>query len=165
MFDTGAKHDEHRVPVGGRRVRVAVRIHQQSGLEVDLLSSGGRRFPPRAVTFNAAGDGSPGCASAITLFYTNALVRIDAWGGWREVAIGGGAVRESAKSSIRRCTRSRVVRPADAQSIDGHERIALCPVVGRDQGISRRRWQVDRNGSGQQWQVALIRLRNTNVSR
>jgi hypothetical protein len=43
------------------------------------------------VTLNAAGDGPPGCASAITLFYTNALVRIDAWGGWREVSVGGGA--------------------------------------------------------------------------
>jgi len=47
------------------------------------------------VTFNAAGDGPPGCASTITMFYTNALVRIDAWGGWREVSIGGAAaIRE-----------------------------------------------------------------------
>jgi predicted dehydrogenase len=66
------------------------------GLDVDLVCAVTARLSNGAlVTFNAAGDGPPGCASAITLFYTNALVRIDAWGGWREVSVGGdAAVRE-----------------------------------------------------------------------
>jgi hypothetical protein len=66
------------------------------GLDVDLVCAVAARLSNGAlVTFNATGDGPPGCASAISFFYSNALVRIDAWGGWREVSIGGGAaVRE-----------------------------------------------------------------------
>src|ERR1700724_707192 len=38
---------------------------------------------------NAAGDGPVGCASQIALLYTRAIVRIDAWGAWREIAAAG----------------------------------------------------------------------------
>ena len=39
-------------------------------------------------TLTAAGEGPPGCASYITFFYSKAIVRIDAWGGWREISVG-----------------------------------------------------------------------------
>jgi hypothetical protein len=41
------------------------------------------------LTLNAAGDGPSGCSSQITFFYTEAIVRIDAWGAWREIAVPG----------------------------------------------------------------------------
>jgi hypothetical protein len=46
-------------------------------------------FQGALLTLNAAGDGPPGCASHITFFYTRAIVRIDAWGAWREIAAAG----------------------------------------------------------------------------
>src|ERR1700722_6312568 len=96
MFDTGA-HMMNTVCIlaDAEFVRLSAFTNNR-GLEVDLVCAVAARLSNGAlVTFNAAGDGPPGCASAITLFYTNAIVRIDAWGGWREVAIGGGAaIRE-----------------------------------------------------------------------
>ena len=96
MFDTGA-HMMNTVCLlaDAEFVRLSAFTNNR-GLEVDLVCAVAARLSNGAlVTFNAAGDGPPGCASAITLFYSNAIVRIDAWGGWREVAIGGGAaIRE-----------------------------------------------------------------------
>jgi predicted dehydrogenase len=96
MFDTGA-HMMNTVCVlaDAEFVRLSA-FASNRGLNVDLACAVAARLSNGAlVTLNAAGDGPPGCASALTFFYTNALVRIDAWGGWREVAIGGGAaVRE-----------------------------------------------------------------------
>jgi predicted dehydrogenase len=92
MFDTGA-HMMNTVCLlaDAEFVRLAAFANNR-GLEVDLVCAVAARLSNGAlVTFNAAGDGPPGCASHITLFYTGALVRIDAWGGWREMAVGGGA--------------------------------------------------------------------------
>jgi hypothetical protein len=59
-------------------------------LKVDLACAVAARLSNGAlVTLNAAGDGPPGSASAITVFYTRAIVRIDAWGAWREVTVDG----------------------------------------------------------------------------
>src|SRR5260221_14643022 len=41
---------------------------------------------------NAPGDGLSGCSSQITYFYTEAIVRIGAWGDWREIAVPGAPV-------------------------------------------------------------------------
>ena len=96
MFDTGA-HMMNTVCLlaDAEFVRLSAFTNNR-GLDVDLVCAAAARLSNGALaTFNAAGDGPPGCASAITLFYTNALVRIDAWGAWREVSIGGGAaIRE-----------------------------------------------------------------------
>ena len=96
MFDTGA-HMMNTVCLlaDAEFVRLSAFTNNR-GLDVDLVCAVAARLSNGALaTFNAAGDGPPGCASAITLFYTNALVRIDAWGAWREVSIGGGAaIRE-----------------------------------------------------------------------
>jgi predicted dehydrogenase len=96
MFDTGAHMMNTVCLLADAEFERLSAFTNNRGLEVDLVCAVAARLSNGAlVTFNAAGDGPPGCASAITLFYTNALVRIDAWGGWREVAIGGGAaVRE-----------------------------------------------------------------------
>ena len=49
----------------------------------------GRLTTGTLLTLNAAGDGPPGCASLLTFFYTRAIVRVDAWGVWREIATAG----------------------------------------------------------------------------
>ena len=96
MFDTGAHMMNTVCVLADAEFERLSAFTNNRGLEVDLVCAVAARLSNGAlVTFNAAGEGPPGCASAITLFYSNALVRIDAWGGWREVAIGGGAaVRE-----------------------------------------------------------------------
>lgn len=90
MFDTGA-HMMNTVCVlaDAEFVRLSAFANNR-GIAVDLATAvAGRLANGAVITLNAAGDGPPGCASAITFFYTNAIVRIDAWGKWREVSIGG----------------------------------------------------------------------------
>jgi predicted dehydrogenase len=90
MFDTGA-HMMNTVCVlaDSEFVRLSAFTNNR-GLKVDLACAVAARLANGAlVTFNAAGDGPPGCASAITLFYSKAIVRIDAWGKWREVMVDG----------------------------------------------------------------------------
>jgi predicted dehydrogenase len=96
MFDTGAHMMNTVCVLADAEFERLCAFTNNRGLDVDLACAVAARLSNGAlVTFNAAGDGPPGCASAITLFYSNAIVRIDAWGGWREVAIGGGtAARE-----------------------------------------------------------------------
>jgi predicted dehydrogenase len=92
MFDTGAHMMNTVCLLADAEFERLCAFTNRRGLEVDLVSAVAARLSNGAlVTFNAAGDGPPGCASNITLFYTKALVRIDAWGGWREIAVGGGA--------------------------------------------------------------------------
>ena len=101
MFDTGA-HMMNTVCmlVGSDFERVSAYMNNH-GKAIDVVCAVAARLENGAlVTFNAAGEGPPGCASHMTLFYTNAIVRIDAWGAWREIAIGGGqAVREEAPAT------------------------------------------------------------------
>lgn len=60
------------------------------GRSVDVAcAAAGRLTTGALLTLNAAGDGPPGCASHLTFFYTQAIVRIDAWGAWREIAAAG----------------------------------------------------------------------------
>ncbi|HTM79352.1 MAG TPA: Gfo/Idh/MocA family oxidoreductase, partial [Devosia sp.] len=90
MFDTGA-HMMNTVCVlaDSEFVRLSAFTNNR-GLKVDLACAVAARLANGAlVTFNAAGDGPPGCASAITFFYSKAIVRIDAWGKWREVMVDG----------------------------------------------------------------------------
>ncbi|WP_449394871.1 Gfo/Idh/MocA family protein [Devosia riboflavina] len=87
MFDTGA-HMMNTVCVlaDAEFERVSAYANNR-GLRVDLATAVAARLSNGAlVTFNAAGEGPPGCASAITFFYSKAIVRIDAWGKWREIA-------------------------------------------------------------------------------
>jgi predicted dehydrogenase len=92
MFDTGAHMMNTVCMLADAEFARLSAFTNNRGLDVDLVCTVAARLTNGAlVSFTAAGDGPPGCASSITLFYTNALVRIDAWGGWREVSIGGNA--------------------------------------------------------------------------
>ena len=90
MFDTGA-HMMNTVcvlaDVDCERVSAFMNNRQRS---VDVVCAvAGRLTSGALLTLNAAGDGPPGCSSEITFFYTEATVRVDAWGAWREIAIPG----------------------------------------------------------------------------
>ena len=90
MFDTGA-HMMNTVcllaDADCERVSALMNNRQRS---VDVVSAvAGRLSTGALLTLNAAGDGPAGCGSQITLFYTKAIVRIDAWGAWREIAVAG----------------------------------------------------------------------------
>ena len=92
MFDTGAHMMNTVCVLADAEFERLAAFTNNRGLRVDLVCAVAARLDNGAlVTFNAAGDGPPGCASAITFFYTNAIVRIDAWGAWREVTVGGAA--------------------------------------------------------------------------
>ena len=93
MFDTGA-HMMNTVcvlaDVDCERVSAFMNNRQRS---VDVVCAVAGRLTSGALfTLNAAGDGPAGCSSQITFFYTEAIVRIDAWGAWREIAIPGAPV-------------------------------------------------------------------------
>lgn len=90
MFDTGAHMmNTVRMLADGEFERISAFTNNR-GLAVDLVTAVAARLSTGAlVTFNAVGEGPPGCASTITLFYSKAIVRIDAWGKWREVIIDG----------------------------------------------------------------------------
>lgn len=99
MFDTGA-HMMNTVCLltGSDFARVSAYMNQR-GRAVDILCAVAARLASGAlVTFNAAGEGPSQCASQISLFFTKAIVRIDAWGGWREISASRDAAqRETAE--------------------------------------------------------------------
>src|SRR5215469_813499 len=90
MFDPGA-HMINTVCVLAdadcERVSALMNNHQRS---VDVVCAvAGRLATGALLTLNAAGEGPTGCSSQITFFYTQAIVRMDAWGAWREIAVAG----------------------------------------------------------------------------
>lgn len=90
MFDTGAHMMNTVCVLADAEFERLSAFANNRGLKVDLVTAVAARLSNGAlVTFNAAGEGPPGCASAITFFYSKAIVRIDAWGKWREVMIEG----------------------------------------------------------------------------
>lgn len=99
MFDTGA-HMMNTVCLLANSDFESVSAYMNSrGKKVDIATAVSARLKNGAVaTLAAAGEGPPGCASYITFFYSKAIVRIDAWGGWREISTGRtGAPREEAE--------------------------------------------------------------------
>lgn len=90
MFDTGAHMMNTVCVLADAEFERLSAYTNNRNLRVDLVCAVAARLSNGAlVTFNAAGEGPPGCASAITFFYSKAIVRIDAWGKWREVTIDG----------------------------------------------------------------------------
>jgi predicted dehydrogenase len=90
MFDTGA-HMMNTVCLLAdsdcERVSALMNNRKRS---VDVVCAvAGRLTSGALLTLNAAGDGPVGCASHLTFFYTRAMVRIDAWGAWREISADG----------------------------------------------------------------------------
>lgn len=100
MFDTGAHMMNTVCLLAGADFERVSAFTNNRGKAVDIVCAVAARLANGAlVTFNAAGDGPPGCASHLTLFYSKAIVRIDAWGGWREISVGAGpAAREEAET-------------------------------------------------------------------
>lgn len=90
MFDTGA-HMMNTVCLLANSDFSSVSAYMNNhGKAVDIATAVSARLDNGAlVTLTAAGEGPPGCASYITFFYAKAIVRIDAWGGWREVSVNG----------------------------------------------------------------------------
>ncbi|OCJ08055.1 oxidoreductase [Rhizobium sp. AC44/96] len=90
MFDTGAHMmNTICVLVGSDFERVSAYMNNYDK-PVDITCAVSAKLENGAlVTFTAAGEGPKGCASHMTLFYEKAIVRIDAWGAWREIDIDG----------------------------------------------------------------------------
>ncbi|MDE0534093.1 MAG: Gfo/Idh/MocA family oxidoreductase [Albidovulum sp.] len=93
MFDTGA-HMMNTVSLlaGSDFDRVSAYMNSRGRL-VDVVSVvAGRLKGGALVTFNAIGEAPFDYASLILLYFTNATVRIDAWGRWRDIISPDGAV-------------------------------------------------------------------------
>jgi len=90
MFDTGA-HMMNTVCLLANSDFESVSAYMNNhGKMVDIATAVSARLVNGALaTLTASGEGPPGCASHITFFYSRATVRIDAWGGWREINVGG----------------------------------------------------------------------------
>lgn len=90
MFDTGA-HMMNTVCLLADSDFASVSAYMNNlGKKVDIATAVSARLENGAlVTLTAAGEGPRGCASYITFFYSRAIVRIDAWGGWREISVDG----------------------------------------------------------------------------
>jgi predicted dehydrogenase len=119
MFDTGA-HMMNTVcllaDADCERVCAFMNNRQRS---VDLVCAvAGRLTDGALMTLNAAGDGPPGCSSQITFFYTKAIVRIDAWGAWREIAVAGApVVREEVEIMDSPLKSFLAIRAGDAENL------------------------------------------------
>jgi len=91
MFDTGAHMMNTVCQLADADFDRVSAYMNNRGKTVDITCAVSARLRSGVlVTFNAAGEGPKGCYSHMTLFYQKAIVRIDAWGGWREMSTGGG---------------------------------------------------------------------------
>jgi predicted dehydrogenase len=119
MFDTGA-HMMNTVcllaDVDCERLSAFMRNRQRS---VDVVCAvAGRLANGALLTLNASGDGPPGCSSQITFFYTKAIVRIDAWGAWRELVVPGNpVVREEVEILDNPLKSFLAIRAGDAENL------------------------------------------------
>jgi predicted dehydrogenase len=120
MFDTGAHMMNTVCLLADAEFERLSAFTNNRGLKVDLVTAVAARLSNGAlVTFNAAGEGPPGCASAITFFYSEAIVRIDAWGKWREVTIEGvaepreeGEIRDTPMQTFQAVRDGRMANPS-----------------------------------------------------
>jgi predicted dehydrogenase len=99
MFDTGAHMMNTVCLLTDADCELVSALMNNREHSVDIVCAVvGRLTTGALLTLNAAGDGPVGCASHITFFYTRAIVRIDAWGAWREITVAGApAPREEAE--------------------------------------------------------------------
>jgi len=96
MFDTGAHMMNTVCLLADSDCEQVSALMNNRERSVDVVCAVvGRLTSGALLTLNAAGDGPDGCASHLTFFYTRAMVRVDAWGAWREIsAAGTPAIRE-----------------------------------------------------------------------
>ncbi len=90
MFDTGAHMMNTVCLLADADCERVSALTNNRARSVDVVCAvAGRLATGALLTLNAAGEGPVGCASHLTFFYTRAIVRIDAWGAWREIAAAG----------------------------------------------------------------------------
>jgi predicted dehydrogenase len=90
MFDTGAHMMNTVCLLADSDCEQVSALMNNRQRNVDVVCAvTGRLTSGALLTLNAAGDGPVGCASHLTFFYTRAIVRLDAWGAWREIAASG----------------------------------------------------------------------------
>lgn len=120
MFDTGAHMMNTVCVLADAEFTRLSAFADNRGIAVDLATAVAARLSNGAlVTFNAAGEGPPGCASAITFFYSKAIVRIDAWGKWRQISLGGvdgvreeGEIRDTPMQTFQAVREGRMANPS-----------------------------------------------------
>jgi predicted dehydrogenase len=123
MFDTGA-HMMNTVCLLAdsdcEQVSALMNNRQRS---VDVVCAvTGRLTSGALLTLNAAGDGPAGCASHLTFFYTRAMVRIDAWGAWREIsAAGNPGIREEVEIRNNPLKSFLAIRAGSAENLSSAE--------------------------------------------
>jgi len=119
MFDTGA-HMINTVcllaDADCERVS-AFMNNRQRGVDV-VCAVAGRLATGALVSLHAAGDGPAGCSSQITFFYTQATVRVDAWGAWREIAVASApGSREEVEIRGNLLKRFLAIRAGEAENL------------------------------------------------
>ncbi|WP_323012935.1 Gfo/Idh/MocA family oxidoreductase [Devosia sp.] len=97
MFDTGAHMLNTISMLVNSRISEITALAENAGREVDIVSSvTGRIDNGGLVSLLAVGNAPVRCASQITLFLSKAIIRIDAWGEWREIeTVDGKGERET----------------------------------------------------------------------
>jgi predicted dehydrogenase len=90
MFDTGAHMMNTVCLLADSDCEQVSALMNNRERSVDVVCAVvGRLTNGALLTLNAAGDGPDGCASLLTFFYRRAIVRVDAWGAWREISAAG----------------------------------------------------------------------------
>ncbi|MES0882027.1 Gfo/Idh/MocA family protein [Roseibium sp. SCP14] len=93
MFDTGAHMMNTVCTLANSDFARVSAFMNNRGKAVDIVTAVAARLRNGAlVTLNAVGDTPSRCESHITLYFTEATVRVDAWGQWREIVRPDGAV-------------------------------------------------------------------------
>jgi len=119
MFDTGAHMMNTVCVLAGVDCERVSAFTNNRQCSVDVVCAVAGRLTSGALfTLNAAGDGPAGCSSQITFFYTEAIVRIDAWGAWREIAIPGiPVVREEVEIMDNSLKSFLAIRAGEAENL------------------------------------------------
>ena len=123
MFDTGA-HMMNTVCLLAdsdcEQVSALMNSRERS-VEV-VCAVAGRLASGALLTLNAAGDGPVGCASHLAFFYTRAIVRIDAWGAWREISADGApGIREEVEIRNNLLKSFLAIRAGNAENLSSLE--------------------------------------------
>src|ERR1700722_602308 len=123
MFDTGAHMMNTVCLLADSDCQQVSALMNNRERNVDVVCAvAGRLTSGALLTLNAAGDAPAGCASQLTFFYTRAIVRIDAWGAWREIsAAGSPGIREEAEVRNKTLKRFMAIRTGSAENLSSVE--------------------------------------------
>lgn len=130
MFDTGAHLLNTVSLIGGAEVERLSAFVDNRGYPVDSATAvAGRLRDGTVFSLNAAGDTIRVCESRIELFFTEAIVRLCAWGRWREVERPGQEIdrreQESANNLIDVFERVRCGETPNPSSAEQGRKLAV----------------------------------------